>query len=108
MTAAAPLERVFHALADPSRLQMIERLARGPASVKTLAAPLAMALPSVMKHLKVLEEGSLVVSRKEGRTRTYRIRRQAFASIDRWVTQRRNAWNRRFDRLQALVEGQDE
>ena len=55
--AAIALDRTFHALGDPSRLGMIERLSRGPASVKQLAEPLDMALPSVMKHLQVLEEG---------------------------------------------------
>jgi DNA-binding transcriptional ArsR family regulator len=100
---AVPLDRMFRALGDASRLGMIERLSRGPASVTELAEPLAMALPSVMKHLRLLEEGSLVVSEKAGRTRTYRMRPNALATIDRWVAQRRAAWNRRFDRLEALV-----
>jgi DNA-binding transcriptional ArsR family regulator len=99
----APLERVFHALGDASRLGMIEQLSRGPASVKELARPLAMALPSALKHLKVLEAGSLVLSEKAGRVRTYRLRPQALAALDRWVAQRRSAWNRRFDRLEKLV-----
>jgi DNA-binding transcriptional ArsR family regulator len=98
-----PLDRVFHALGDASRLEMIEQLSRGPASVKELAGPLEMALPSVLKHLKVLEEGSLVLSEKAGRVRTFRIRPQALAALDRWVAQRRSAWNRRFDRLEKLL-----
>lgn len=101
--AVAPLDRMFHALADVSRLGMIEQLSLGPASVKQLAEPLAMALPSVLKHLKVLEEGSLVLSEKTGRVRTYRIRPNALVAIDRWVAQRRAAWNRRFDQLEKLV-----
>ena len=110
MTAAAPLARTFHALADPSRLHIVERLSRGPASVKQLAEPLDLALPSVMKHLKVLEQGRLVLSEKSGRTRTYRMKPRALASVERWVEQRRNAWNRSFDRLEALVApaGEDE
>jgi DNA-binding transcriptional ArsR family regulator len=100
---AVALDRAFHALGDPSRLGMIEQLSRGPASVKQLARPLGMALPSVLKHLKVLEEGSLVESEKAGRVRTYRIRPHALAAIDRWVAQRRDAWNRRFDRLEKLL-----
>ena len=99
----APLDRTFHALGDVSRLGMIEQLSRGPASVKQLAEPLGMALPSVLKHLKVLEEGSLVVSEKRGRVRTYRMRPHALAAIDRWVNQRRAAWNRRFDQLETLL-----
>jgi DNA-binding transcriptional ArsR family regulator len=87
--SAAPLDRVFHALADATRLGMIEQLSRGPASVKALAAPLSIALPTVMKHLKVLEDGKLVRSEKSGRVRTYSIRAPALAQIDRWVAQRR-------------------
>lgn len=105
---SANLDRVFHALADPSRLGMVERLSRGPASVKELAEPLAMALPSVIKHLKVLEAGSIVLSEKTGRVRTYRIRPQALAAIDAWVAKRRAAWGHRFDRLdQFLAEQTD-
>jgi DNA-binding transcriptional ArsR family regulator len=100
---AVPLHDVFHALGDPSRLGMIERLSRGPASVKELAEPLDMALPCVLKHLKVLEKGHLVLSKKAGRVRTYRMRPHAVAAIDSWVAQRRAAWNRRFDRLEALL-----
>lgn len=99
----ASLDRMFHALGDVSRLSMIEQLSRGPASVKQLAEPLGMALPSVLKHLKVLEEGSLVLSRKTGRVRTYRMRPHALGAIDRWVSQRRAAWNRRFDQLEKLL-----
>jgi DNA-binding transcriptional ArsR family regulator len=103
MNQAVPLERTFHALGDATRLGMIEQLSRGRASVKQLAEPLDMALPSVMKHLKVLEEGNLVMSEKTGRVRTYRLKPNALAAIDRWVGQRRAAWNRRFDRLEQLL-----
>jgi DNA-binding transcriptional ArsR family regulator len=106
--AAVALDRTFHALGDPTRLGMIEQLSRGPASVKELAEPLAMALPSVMKHLRVLEEGQLVRSEKTGRVRTYRIRPHALAAIDRWVSRRRAAWNRKFDRLEQLVTSPDD
>jgi DNA-binding transcriptional ArsR family regulator len=101
--AAIALDRTFHALGDVSRLGIVERLSRGPASVKELAEPMDMALPSVMKHLKVLEAGNLVRSEKEGRVRTYRIQPGALAAIDRWVNQRRSSWNRRFDRLEELL-----
>lgn len=105
--ATIPLDRTFHALGDPTRLGMIEQLSRGPASVKQLAEPLDMALPSVMKHLRVLEAGHLVVSEKAGRVRTYRIKPQALAAIDRWVARRRAAWDRKFDRLERLVSSMD-
>jgi DNA-binding transcriptional ArsR family regulator len=106
--AAIPLDRTFHALGDPTRLNLIEQLSRGPASVKDLAEPLDMALPSVMKHLRVLEDGHLVASEKAGRVRTYRIRPRALAAIDRWVAQRRAAWDRKFDRLEKLVTSLDD
>lgn len=103
MTPQTDIDRIFHALADPSRRGMVDRLSRGPASVKELAAPLSMALPSVMKHLRVLEAGGIVVSRKAGRVRTYRIEPAALASVEEWVSRRKAAWNSQFDRLEAYL-----
>ena len=100
---AASLDRVFHALADPSRLGMVERLSRGPASVKELAEPLAMALPSVLKHLRVLEQGRLVRSQKTGRVRVYQLEPRALDAVERWLAQRRANWSERFDRLEQLL-----
>src|SRR5262245_7416082 len=98
-------DRLFHALADPHRRHMVERLARGPASVKELARPIEIALPSALKHLKVLEDGGIVQSEKTGRVRTYRIRPHALKSISQWVKQREAAMNKAFDRLvQAMQE----
>lgn len=105
---ALRLDRVFHALGDPSRLAMIELLSRGPASVTELAAPFEMALPSVLKHLRVLEEGRLVRSEKSGRVRTYQLEPHVLATIDKWVSQRRASWNQRFDRLDRLLREEDE
>lgn len=105
MPASQNLDLMFNALADPSRRSMVERLSRGPASVKQLADPIQMALPSAVKHLKVLEDGGLVLSKKAGRIRTYSIRPQALASIGKWVKQRENALNQAFDRLtQAMID----
>ena len=84
-------DRQFHALADPYRRRMVERLARGPASVKELAAPIAIGLPSALKHLKVLEEGGIVLSKKTGRVRTFGMRPHALKSIGEWVKQREAA-----------------
>src|SRR3954451_5213393 len=94
-----PLDRVFHALADPSRRVMIERLVRGPASVSELAQPLAMSLPAVVQHLQVLEASGLVRSEKAGRVRTCRIETAALRAAEQWITERRTSWERRFDRL---------
>lgn len=97
---------MFHALADASRRGMVDRLSEGPASVSELARPLAMALPSVVKHLAVLEAGGIVLSEKTGRVRTYRIAPGALSAVESWVAERKAKWNRRFDRLQQYVSDQ--
>lgn len=103
--AAEQLDRLFFALADKSRRRMIDRLSNAPASVSELAEPLDMALPSVTKHLNVLESSGLVRSEKSGRVRTYRITPDAFRDIETWVARRKAKLNRQFDRLeQYLVE----
>lgn len=78
---------------------MIERLSRGPASVSELAEPLDMSLSAVMQHLQVLEASGLVNTQKVGRVRTCRIEPQALGIAERWISQRRAMWERRFDRL---------
>jgi DNA-binding transcriptional ArsR family regulator len=95
----AVLDRVFHALADPSRRAMVERLGQGPASVSELARPLAMSLPAVVQHLQVLEASGLVRSTKVGRVRTCRIEPEALGTAEQWISERRGAWERRLDRL---------
>src|SRR5690606_6836020 len=104
----AALDRLFHALADPARRGMVERLSRGPASVSELARPLAMSLPSVMQHLQVLETSGLVRSEKAGRIRTCRIEPEALGAVEQWVAQRRTRWERRFDRLGKLLAADDD
>tara|TARA_R110002020_G_scaffold50821_8_gene143904 strand:- start:7948 stop:8286 length:339 start_codon:yes stop_codon:yes gene_type:complete len=98
------MDRFFDMLADPYRRGFVERLCRGPASVKELAEPAAVQLPAVLKHLKVLEEGGIVVSEKTGRTRTFRIRRDAFVALAAWVDQRQREMNAAFDRLADLMD----
>lgn len=97
------LDRMFHALADASRRGMVDRLSRGPASVKELARPLSMALPSVLKHLAVLESGGIVLSEKVGRVRTYRMAPGALSAIESWVAGRKAQVNRDFDRLEQYL-----
>lgn len=101
------LDLLFQALADPTRRAMVERLSRGPASVSTLARPLAMSLPAVMQHLQVLEASGLVRSEKVGRVRTCRIEPRALRTVEEWVARRRAAWERRFDRLGEYLAGHD-
>jgi DNA-binding transcriptional ArsR family regulator len=93
------LDGVFHALADPGRRAMVQRLVRGPASVSELAAPLDMSLPAVLQHLAVLESSGLVRSAKGGRVRTCRIETAVLRTAEQWIADRRTAWEQRFDRL---------
>ena len=99
----AALDRLFHALADPSRRAVVERLMRGPASVSDLAKPLAMALPSVLQHLKVLEDSGLIRSRKTGRVRTCEIEAAALSEAEQWLARQRAFWEARLDRLDAYL-----
>jgi DNA-binding transcriptional ArsR family regulator len=93
------LDLVFHALADPGRRLMVERLSRGPASVSELAKPLTMSLPAVVQHLQVLEGSGLVISEKVGRVRTCRLNPLALRTAEEWIVERRAGWERRLDRL---------
>ena len=102
----SPLDQVFHALADPTRRGMVERLVRGPASVSELSRPLAMSLPAVLQHLQVLEASGLVRSEKAGRVRTCRIEPDALRAAEAWVAGQRTAWETRLDRLGDYLAGQ--
>ena len=103
----AGLDAVFHALCDPGRRQMIDRLCRGPASVTELAEPLSMTLSAVVQHLQVLEASGLVRSHKEGRTRTCQLETRALDSAESWIADRRNQWQARFDRLGEFLAEHD-
>ena len=96
---AAQLDRVFQALADPTRRLMVERLSRGPASVSELARPFPISLPAVVQHLQVLEASGLVRSEKIGRVRTCRVEPAALSRAEQWIAARRTAWEQRLDRL---------
>jgi DNA-binding transcriptional ArsR family regulator len=93
------LDRLFHALADPARRAIVERLSRGPAPVSELARPLPMSLPAVMQHLGVLEAAGVVRSEKLGRVRTCAIEPQALSQAEQWINARRIEWEHRLDRL---------
>lgn len=101
--AQQQLDRIFIALADPGRRGMVEQLSLGPATVKELAEPANMRLPSALKHLRVLEEGGIVVSRKAGRVRTYSMQPGAFGTVKDWVRQREAAMNTALDRLVEAI-----
>jgi DNA-binding transcriptional ArsR family regulator len=98
-----PLDLAFQALADVTRRAMLDRLSEGPASVSELARPLAMSLPAVIQHLRVLEASGLVRSEKVGRVRTCSIESGALEAAERWIAQRRTDWEERLDRLGAYL-----
>ncbi|MGA7417372.1 MAG: metalloregulator ArsR/SmtB family transcription factor [Acidimicrobiales bacterium] len=97
------LDQVFQALVDPSRRIIVERLIRGPASVKELAQPLTMSLPAVMQHLGVLEACGLVGSEKVGRVRTCHVLPEGLRAAEDWLSTQRTAWEHRLDRLGELL-----
>lgn len=93
------LDAVLRALADPTRRAVVERLARSPAVVSELAAPFSMALPSLMQHLRVLEDAGLVTSEKHGRVRTVSLRPGALDVLHVWLGEQRTPAERQADRL---------
>lgn len=102
----SPLDATFRALADPTRRSVIERLGRGPASTSALAAPFQMALPSFLQHLRLLEEGGLVRSRKVGRVRTWQLSPAPLRAVEGWLHQQETLWNRRLDQLDTFLSTQ--
>ncbi|ABS03460.1 regulatory protein ArsR [Kineococcus radiotolerans SRS30216 = ATCC BAA-149] len=94
----------FAALGDPTRLAMVERLARGPASVGVLAVPTALSLPAVLKHVRVLEEAGLVTTVKRGRVRECRLREDALVAVATWTAQQQALWSTRLDALGTVLE----
>lgn len=102
------IDHVFHALGDPTRREIVDRLSHGPLSVSRLAAPLGITLTAVAQHLQVLEECGLVQTEKLGRVRTCRIESAGFAALEEWVRDHRSMWERRLDRLGDLLSDSDE
>lgn len=99
-----PLSVKFAALADPTRRAILARLAEGEASVNDLAAPFAMSLPAVSKHLKVLERAGLISRGREAQWRPCRLEAKALAPVDEWIGQYRAQWEARFDRLDTYLK----
>src|ERR1700733_6990026 len=102
------IDRVFHALGDPTRRAILDKLGEGPLSVSRLATPLDITLTAVVQHLQVLEESGLVHTEKVGRVRTCRIETAGFSALEQWISQHRSTWERRLDRLGELLEEADE
>lgn len=98
------LNRVFNALADPTRRAVLEKLRKGPASVSTLAQPFDMALPSFTQHLKILSDCGLVKSEKSGRIRTYQLCPRPLKDAEHWLVKQQEVWEDRLDQLDSYLE----
>lgn len=107
MKSTETLDLTFQALASPTRRAVIERLSKGPASVSELAEPFAMALPSFMQHIEVLERGGLVRSYKRGRVRTVELSPARLKRASGWLAKQQALWTRRLDQLDSYLERMD-
>jgi DNA-binding transcriptional ArsR family regulator len=97
------LDRVFHALADPTRRAIVERLTQKPRSVSDLAEPLDMTLAAVVQHLAVLEDSGLVKTEKVGRVRTCQLEQAVLGAAEDWISKRRTQWEKNLDRLGEVI-----
>ena len=104
MTKHQPdLSLLFHALADPTRRSILTRLAERPARVTDLSGPTGLRLPTVMRHIAVLEEAGLIATAKDGRVRTCAIVPEAMQPVRTWLDEQRALWEARLDRLDAFA-----
>ncbi len=108
MSRKVDIDRVFHALGDPTRRTIVEKLSTGPLSVSRLAEPLDITLAAVVQHLQVLEKSGLVRTEKVGRVRTCRLAPAGLSVAEQWIAARRSVWERRLDRLGDLLAEPDE
>ena len=97
------LSLLFHALSDPTRRAMLERLAQGPAGVTELAGPSGLRLPTILRHLSVLESAGLVTSAKDGRVRSCALNPAGLDPMRGWLDDQRAQWEARLDRLDDYV-----
>ena len=107
MDSSIDIDRLFHALGDPTRRAILDRLCERPMSVSALAAPLGITLTAVVQHLQILEECALVRTEKVGRVRTCRIEPAGFDALDQWIRAHRTIWEKRFDRLGEMLAEED-
>ncbi len=104
----ADLNLIFQALSDPTRREMLQRLGKGAMPVSDLARPTGLSLPTVMRHVSVLEEAGLILTQKEGRVRTCELRPKALGVARDWLADRRAEWEALTDRLEAFLEEMDD
>ena len=98
------LDSAFAALADPTRRAIVSRLCEGPKTVSELSEPFEIALPSLLKHVQVLEQSGLISSEKIGRVRTCRIEPHALQATETWIHRHIAAWESRLDRMEAHIQ----
>lgn len=106
-TPTKSVDELFRALSDPTRRRVVQRLAKGSASVSELAAPFDMALPSFVQHLRVLEVSGIVRSTKNGRVRTYGLVPKPLQMAEDWLAAQRSGWEQRLDRFEDYVNQLD-
>ena len=102
--SGAVLDRTFSAVSDPTRREILERLARGPATISELAQPLGISLPGLMKHVRILEEADLVRTEKNGRTRHCTLGSAQLDEAAEWIDRYRERWEKRLDRLETYID----
>ncbi len=98
------LDLIFQALSDPTRRAMLARMADGPLPVSDLARPTGLALPTILRHLSVLEAAELIETEKTGRTRMCRARPETLVATMDWMAKQKALWEARTDRLEAFLE----
>ncbi len=104
----AHIDQVFHAVGDPTRRKMIEHLSQGPTAASDLAKPLGISLAAVVQHLQILEQSGLIHTAKAGRVRTCHLDPTGFTVAMQWMAERRSLWERRLDRLGAILAEEEQ
>lgn len=104
MRSDPQIDRLFHALGDPTRRAMLDLMSGAPRSVSRLADALGITLTAVGQHLQILEESALVKTEKVGRVRSCRIEPSGFQRLECWIRDHRSHWERSFDRLHTLLD----
>lgn len=102
------LTSVFHALGDPTRMALLQRIRNNELPVSILAEPLGISLPATLKHIRILERAGLVTTTKVGRERRCRVKTEALDDVQRWIEQTRQEWNARLDHLETYLQEQQE
>ncbi|HZZ67865.1 MAG TPA: metalloregulator ArsR/SmtB family transcription factor [Phenylobacterium sp.] len=108
LATPSQVDLAFHALGDPTRRAIVERLSEGPRSVSGLAEPLGVTITAIAQHLQVLEQSGLVRTRKTGRVRTCRMEASGFGILEGWIAERRSTLERQLDRLGDLLAEEDD